>query len=156
MRACVCVCGRWWHIHIHQFIPYYASVYTQTHTRILKPSEVSEPMEPKVDTARYKEAGWAKGWRGRYLHQNKKLYSVSTHKYGERHTEHSVHNSRENASLKSVDASLCVNGGGQCSLNSVLNVPGEHSTQDTIPAATMHSQKLLRCHDEIQFLPILH
>ena len=110
-RECVCVCRRWWHIHIYQFIPYYASVYTQTHTRILKPFEDREPTGPKVDNARYWQRGGL-GWRAGKAGINTKLKSctVSLHINMENDTLSilSTISSRENASLNSVDATVCV------------------------------------------------
>ena len=60
MCVCVCVCRRnelevcstLAYPHNYQFIPYYTiATHKQTHTRILKPCEDSEPMGLKVDIA---------------------------------------------------------------------------------------------------------
>ena len=90
--VCVCVdgCGIFTYISSFRTVPVYTRKRTHASSNHLRTANRRGQKWTLPDTD--KGAGWAKGWRGRYLHQNKRLYSVSTHKYGERHTEHSVHN----------------------------------------------------------------
>ena len=69
---CVCVDGMnlkyalRWHIHIYQFIPYYASaIHKHTHAHILKPFVDSEPTGLQVDIAISKLVFYARGDIGR-------------------------------------------------------------------------------------------